>query len=88
MHGHIKSLYTSKTLDTLDITSTYWKFAKSGLYPEISPRGANLGVWTKEGGGPRAEAQWYHVRCYTLGGRVPPPLKYGPEHGRLGDVSQ
>ena len=38
----------------------------------------------KRGGARRAEAQWYHVRCYTLGGggarmtqgggRMPPPL--------------
>ena len=41
----------------------------------------------KGGGGRRAEAQWYHVRCYTLGGaNAPPPLKYGPGSGTtLGD---
>ena len=51
---------------------------KSGLYTEISPRGGEFGVWTKEGGARRAEAQWYHVRCYTLGGarmiRPAPPF--------------
>ena len=31
-------------------------------------KGGKFGVWTKEGGGRRAEAQWYHARCYTLGG--------------------
>ena len=54
----------------------------AGLYTEISPRGGKFGVWTKEGGAHRAEAQWwYHVRCYTLGGarmtqggeNAPPP---------------
>ena len=67
---------------------------KAGLYTEISPRGGQFGVWTKERGGTRrAEAQCYHVRCYTLGGggarmtqggaNAPPPLKYGPAKNTL-----
>ena len=81
------TLYTSKTLDTLDITSKYWKFATSGLYTEISPRGANLGYGQKRGGPGGSSV----VSCEVLhsrGASAPPPLKYGPEHGRLGDVSQ
>ena len=54
----------------------------TGMYTEILPEGGEFGVWTKEGGAPRGEAQWYHVRCYTLGGggendtrggQMPPP---------------
>ena len=62
------------TIQTPYCRAVYRNFAKGGR------------IWgmDKRGGARRAEAQWYHVRCYTLGGgendtfAPPPPLKYGP----------
>ena len=39
-----------------------------GLYTEILPGGGAIWGMDKRGGR-RVEAQWYHVRCYTLGGQ-------------------
>ena len=68
--------YSNEVANT--IRAVYRNFAKGGR---------NWGM-DKRGGARRAEAQWYHVRCYTLGGgarmtqggaNAAPPLKYGPE---------
>ena len=70
MHIHRERINYQITLKVLYKTGSATCVCKdkAGLYTEISPRGGEFGVWTKEGGGRRVEAQWYHVRCYTLGG--------------------
>ena len=52
--------------------------SSQGCIQKFRQGGANLGYGQKRGGR-RVEAQWYHVRCYTLGGarmtqggRMPP----------------
>ena len=57
--------------------AVYRNFAKGGGGGRI------WGMDKRGGGGGAAEAQWYHVRCYTLGGGARmtqggAPLKYGP----------